>query len=254
MTKKIVMPYLLNLSFLKIPKVQLALALILIYLSSLKQYSILSSLSLVIYSLGFTIIFDLLFTFLKSKTFFLPLSALITGLIIALIIDPNAAWYQVAIICALSMGFKNFVRFEGRHIFNPAAIGLFLGGVIFNLGVSWWGASFQIIQTNFWPFLILLTPAFVSFYRMRRFGSILSFLLTYNILSSFKLIFDPTTIFFSLVMLPEPMTSPFNLKRQILYGAAIAVAVFALSFVPITLPDILIPALLFGNMLFFKFK
>lgn len=241
---------------LRIPKVQLAAALTLIYLSSLKQYPIATTLIILITSVGFAIFFDSLFTFLKSRAFFMPWSALVSGLIIALVIDPNALWYQVATICALSMAFKNFIRIDNRHIFNPAAIGLFLGGVVFNLGISWWGASFQVIQPDIWSiiaFLILLFPAYVSFFRMKRYGSILSFLITYALLSSFQILSDPTSLFFALVMLPEPMTSPYKLKKQIFYGAIVATVGLILSHIPI-FPDILIPALLLGNLLNFFFK
>lgn len=224
-------------SLLKIPKVQLALILLLINLKA--PY-------LAVICVVFTVFFDLVLTYLKSKTFFIPWSALVTGLIIALIISPNALWYQVAVICALAMAGKNFLRINNRHLFNPAALGLFLGGIFFNLDVSWWGVSAVV-------FLILLLPGYVSFYKMRRFGSILSFLVFYNLLSGFKLLLDPTTIFFALVMLPEPMTSPFDLKKQILYGAIVATAALVLSYFPI-FPDVLIPALLLGNVFNFSFK
>lgn len=224
-------------SLLKIPKVQLALMLLLINLKA--PY-------LAVICVVFTVFFDLVLTYLKSKTFFIPWSALVTGLIIALIISPNALWYQVAVICALAMAGKNFLRINNRHLFNPAALGLFLGGIFFNLNVSWWGVSGVV-------FLILLLPGYVSFYKMRRFGSILSFLVFYNLLSGFKILLDPTTIFFALVMLPEPMTSPFDLKKQILYGAIVATAALVLSYFPV-FPDVLIPALLLGNVFNLLFK
>lgn len=240
--------------FLKIPKVQLAITLTLIYLTTLKQFAISSSLLLLIIALGFTIFFDLAFTYFRKRVFFMPWAALVTGLIIALIIDPSALWYQIAIISALAMASKNFLRIGGKHIFNPAGAGLFLGGMIFNLPVSWWAASFQVLDpinlSHILIFLIILFPGIVSFYRMRRFGSILSFLIVYNLLSGFRILFDPTTIFFALVMLPEPMTSPFNMTKQIIYGVLVAVVSLILSHLSINLPDILIPALLLGNLLF----
>lgn len=225
-------------SLLKIPKVQLALILLLINLKA--PY-------LAVTCVVFTIFFDLVLTYLKSKTLFMPWAALVTGLIIALVINPNALWYQVAIICALAMASKNFLRIGGKHIFNPAAAGLFLGGVIFNLPISWWGVS------NLPFFFLLLLPAYVSVWRLRRFGSILSFLIVYNVLSGFKILFDPTTLFFALVMLPEPMTSPFDFKKQVFYGTIVAIAAVILSRFPI-FADVLIPALLLGNIFNFFFK
>lgn len=234
-------------SFLKIPKIQLALTLFVIYLSSLIGSNLKSSFYILSLCVGFAIFFDLLFTFLRRKTLFLPLSAIVTGLIIVLIIDPKALWYQIAAVCALAVGSKNFIRIGDRHIFNPAAAGLFLAGVIFNLNISWWGVS-----GNLFPFFIILLPGLVSFWRMRRFGSILSFLLIYSVFNP-ALLLDRTTIFFSLVMLPEPMTSPFNLKKQVFYGAIVAAITPILSHFPV-FPDILIPALLLGNLFNFFFK
>lgn len=228
-------------SILKVPKVQLALILLLLYLLAPQQ-------NLVVFfaSMGFTIFFDLLFTYIRKRTLFLPLSALVTGLIIALVVDPNASWYQLAFICALAQASKNFVRLSGKHVFNPAGAGLFLGAYIFNVPISWWGVSLL-------PVFILLLPGLVSILRMRRYGSILSFLIIYNIFSGFKILLDPTTIFFALVMLPEPMTSPFDLKKQIIYGSVVAVFSLVFSQVPL-FPDALIPALFLGNVFNFFFK
>lgn len=233
-------------AFLKIPKVQLALILLLIYLSALKQYPTLSNLYLAFICVGFTIFFDLLFTYIRRRVLFLPLSALVTGLIIALVVDPNALWYQLAFICAVAVAAKNFVRLSGKHIFNPAGAGLFLGAVIFNVPISWWGASLL-------PFYILLLPGLISALQLRRFGSVLSFLLIYSLSSTFSLLTDPTTIFFALVMLPEPMTSPFDLKKQVFYGVIVAAFTLVFSQLPI-FPDALIPALLLGNVFNFFFK
>lgn len=264
-------------SFLRIPKIQLILTLILIYLTVFWLHPVARSLYLLITSLGCVILFDLLFTFIRRRMLFGPIAAIATGLIIALIIDPNANWYQIAVVSGIAMGTKNFIRVSNRHIFNPAAIGLFVGGIIFSQYVSWWGVSFQSITRvtiqNLVLFLILLSPAVVSAYRMRRIYSIAAFILTYTVFSqifTFTLslssvisrVFDPSVLFFSLVMLPEPMTSPINPKRQILYGVAVASITQLIAYPPLSgyltaqglLPDLFIPALLLGNLLFFKLK
>ena len=160
------------------------------------------------------------------------------------------------------MGTKNFLRISNHHLFNPAAIGLVIGGILLHRDVSWWGVSFQTLipfgikHTLF--FLILLLPSLVSSYRMRRHGSILSFLITYTMLLLFlnhfnfallrTTLLDPTVIFFSIVMLPEPMTSPKQLRKQIPYG--IFVALMAIVVSSSFLPDGLLPFLLVGNIVF----
>ena len=280
-------------SFLRIPKIQLALTLILIYLTVFKFYPVVQSLFVLIVSLGSVILFDLVFTLIRRRTLFIgganslliggaknlfiPYAAIVTGLIIALIIDPEAKWYQIAVVSGIAMGAKNFIRVSDRHIFNPAAIGLFVGGIIFSQYVAWWGVSFQSIRQvtllNLVLFLILLSPAVVSAYRMRRIYSIITFILTYTVFShifTFTLsiqsiinrMFDPTVLFFSLVMLPEPMTSPVTPKRQVLYGIIVALIVQLIAYPSISssltdrglLPDLFILALLLGNLLFFKFR
>lgn len=250
--------------FLSIPKVQVSLLLFLIYVSALINNPSVDKIYLLLASLSFCILSDLLFTYIRKRKLFIPFASITTGLIIALIANTGANWFQLAIICAVAMTSKNFIRISNRHIFNPAGFGLFFGGLIFNLPVSWWGVSFQSFQFSvfslqqLWPFLILISPALVSAYRMKRFVSILSFALTYGLTSQTLTVFtDPTMLFFSFVMLPEPMTSPADYKRQAMYGVVVGVLSYLMSannFIAELLPDVLIPALLLGNLIFFKFR
>lgn len=260
---------------LRIPKVQLAILLFFIFLSTQTKYSIATSAYLLLASVGFSIAFDLLFAFLRKRRLFMPYAAIVTGLIISLIVAPDVTWYQIATTSAVAMGAKNFLRVSGRHIFNPAAIGLFIGGIVFKQYITWWGVSFQNIThltlSNAFLFLILLLPIFVSGYRMGRLYVILTFVVAYTVFShvftfTFSLssfitrLADPTIVFFATVMLPEPMTSPMNPERQVLFGLTVAVITQALSFPAVVnslgavglLPDLFIPALLLGNLLFFK--
>src|SRR3989344_7670528 len=175
------MPY-----FLRIPKVQLILSLFIIFLTTMIYYPAKDSLILLSISLLSVIFFDLLFTRLRKNESFMPWAAIATGLIITLIIDPKAEWYQIMITCGIAMGIKNFVRFSERHIFNPAESGLLVAGLLFNQYVSWWGVSFQNITANFSLrtlvlFFILLLPFLISGYRMRRYKAILTFIVTYTI-------------------------------------------------------------------------
>lgn len=262
---------------LRLPKFQLTLTLILIFLTTFKAFPVSQTLSLLVTSLISCVLFDLLFVFLRKRTAFVPYAAIATSLIIALIIDPDAKWYQIALVSAVAMATKNFIRISDRHIFNPAAAGLFIGGVIFGQYVSWWGVSFQNLREfsllSILTFIILLSPILVSGYRMRRITAIVTFLVFYTAIShifTFDLslssvinrLTDPTILFFALVMLPEPMTSPLNPKRQLLYGLSVASVAQLLAYPPLSstltekglLPGILILALLFGNLIFFKFK
>ncbi len=213
--------------------------------------------------------FDFLFWKIRKIPPFMPSAALVTGLIIACLLTPNSAWYVTILTAAVAMAFKNFLRVGGRHIFNPASIGLFVTGILFQQPVSWWAASFQAFSLDIKSlifFIILLGPGLVSAYTMKRYRIILSFLLVYGLILLFrsgfninpdtlKLAFlDPTVLFFSLVMLPEPRTSPNQFKWQIIFGVSVAVLAFLVPFLNtgsfILIPDPLIAALLIGNLIF----
>jgi Na+-translocating ferredoxin:NAD+ oxidoreductase RnfD subunit len=217
---------------------------------------------------------DLLFVRLRGVKPFFPSGSLVTGSIIGLLTSPDLSWYVPIVIGIIAMFSKNFIRFSNRHIFNPAGFGLLVGAIIFGYNISWWAVSFQKFSIfNFQfsiPFLILLSPALVSIFRMKRYRIVLSFLIAYALLNQFlnlkssilNLITDPTILFFSLVMLPEPMTTPNNHKRQVIFG--IFVALFSIfSSYPISnfkfqisnlSVDPLIFALLLGNLVFLRFR
>lgn len=250
---------------LRLPKVQLTLILFTLILATLFKNPVVLTVRLFFLTLFFTVSCDLLFIIFKKIKVFFPYSAIVTGLILILTINPATPWYGILIISALAMASKNFIRFKNKHIFNPAAFGLVVGSVLFKNNVSWWGVSVPSLL-----FFVLMFFAFlISGLRMRRLWSILSFLLTYavvysfvnlRVLNIFTAIFDPTVIFFAVVMLPEPMTTPALLKKQILFGVSMACFILLLPLVPafqhiISLniwPDGLLPYLLLGNLVFFR--
>lgn len=215
---------------------------------------------------------DLLFVRLRGVKPFFPSGSLVTGSIIGLLTSPNLDWYIPIVIGIIAMFSKNFIRFSNRHIFNPAGFGLLIGALIFDHNVSWWAVSWQqffpqsgISLRETIPFLILLSPALVSILRMKRYRITLSFLIAYALINiNLNSFLDPTVLFFSIVMLPEPMTSPNRHNRQILFGIFVAlISIVASS--PISSAkladqisnlslDPLIFSLLLGNLVFLKFR
>lgn len=258
---------------LHIPKVQLTITLLLIFITSLLHAQSLTPLIALIAILFATIGSDLVFAKIRRLPLFLPSAAVVSALIISLLTSPNLPFYEPMLIGVIAMLFKNFLRVSSRHVFNPVAIGLLIGAFLFGHNISWWGVSFQQFSINNFQltiyFLILLSPALVSIYRMRRHKIILAFLLSYALLnailhSTFNIlpsITDPTILFFSLVMLPEPMTSPNRPNRQILFGIFAAVISLTVS-LPIvssissilSYNDPFIASLIIANAVFFKLR
>lgn len=228
----------------------MAIFLFLIFLSAFWYSPSASKLLTLTLALSSTVISDFMFTKLRRIPPFLLSAGIVSGLIIALLTDPSLPWYIPVLAGVLAMFSKNFLRFSRRHIFNPAGFGLILTAFIFQTGVSWWAVSFQTFPQNLIFFLILLTPAFVSIKKMRRHLTIFSFLIAYGII--FKNFFlDPTVLFFTLVMLPEPMTTPYIKKYQVIFGVFVSIISFLIS--SFFAGDPLITALLLGNIIFFKF-
>ena len=254
----------------------MSFALIAIYLSAFGQLPFEQYIYVLAIALSSTILSDLVISYVRKRKLFIPHAAVVTGMILILLVDPTLAWYKIVAIAFIAMAIKNFIRINNKHIFNPAASGLLMGGLIFGVNASWWGTSFQYssnftIQTLI-LYVILLLPLYISAYRMRRYYSILSFLISYIVLITISLgnfalntlsftLFNPTIIFFSLVMLPEPLTSPSDKHKQILYGVTVSVLTFLLGsrfLVDLGIVqglasiDVFIMSLLIANLIFFK--
>lgn len=246
---------------IKDPRVQLSITLFLIFLSAIFFYHKFDYLKLLVIAVGSVIFFDLIFVKLRRIELFAPISALTTGFIIALLISPTVSAYEVLIASFFAMLSKNFIRGSNRHIFNPAGFGLIFSSIIFKHPVSWWAVSFQSLISPVY-FVVLLTPLLVSMIRLKRFMVTLPFLITYPIFlqminnksSIINNILDPTVLFFALVMLPEPMTSPNKTTRQILYAVLVALVSISLShFLKITYDPLLL-GLLTGNIILYRIK
>lgn len=240
-------------SIFKAPKIQMAVALIAIFFTSLLHVGKINLLFLLFFSTAATIGSDFFFLKLRGKPLFFPSAAIVSAIIIVLVVPPNSPWNQVFLFGFLAMLSKNFLRVTEHHIFNPAAFGLLVGGIILRQSISWWGVSWQQLTSSPLAFIILLTPLLMSSLRMRRYFIQLSFLGFFAIFPVFGqakgLLLDPTLLFFAAVMLPEPMTTPVRPISQLAFGITVALLSMINFF-----PDPLLIALLVGNLLFFKLR
>lgn len=260
--------------FLRVPKNLIIVALSLLLITAAPKLGILQTTTLTLLCLGSNVAADLLFTYLRRRSFFIPLSGIITGLILTLIIDTSATWYQMVLVGTAAMAIKNFVRPWGKHIFNPAASGLAVGWIFFGIQPSWWAPSPYDPTNTFSPanlliFLPILLIGYVSLLRYRRYFSVVSYGLIYFLLlfgtqiatsvaTAVSAMLNLGTLFYALLMLVEPMTSPVKKNRQLLYGTAVAGLTIALIHMQRTggfsFFDVTLTALLLGNLLFFRFR
>jgi len=261
--------------YIRIPKVQLTICLLLIYLTNLFFNFSLQTLLLIIIVPIVGMVSDLIFTKLKKKKFFIPSAAMTTSMIVVLLTGPQTPIYFPIFAVILAMASKVFIR-PGRHIFNPASFGLIISSFLLAIPVAWWGPGNIVALSGKLPplFLILLLPLLISGLRMKRYYTILvtfvSFILSSLLLFTVtktpisqelivNLLTDPTLIFFALVMAPEPMTTPYSVKNQILFGLFVGMfAVFSSRFIYeisfLKTLDPLVLSLLIGNVIFFRRK
>ncbi len=175
----------------------------------------------------------------------------ITALILTLIIGPVPLFQNFGFLTlagAAAMASKYLLVIKRRHIFNPAAFGVLATALVLGQGASWWvGNKFLV------PFVIL--GGLIMLRKIHRFHLLFSFLIPYLAVSTLLgtplknlLLFSPL-LFFSLVMLPEPLTAPQEKNLRVAYGIFIAFAlVFFQKFFP-SLPYSLELSLLGGNLL-----
>lgn len=178
------------------------------------------------------------FDFIELKRFQKPLTPFITGLIIGLVAQFGQQPLILFAIGAFSMLIKFIVKFEGRHIFNPAAGGLFIGSLLLSSYPSWWVGG-----TNAWVFLIWIP---ILLYKMRRWTPMVGFLLPVVSTGGISVLTSASALFFISVMLIEPKTSPATIKLGLIYGVVVAIGYLIIGrFLQF---DPLVPSLLIGNL------
>ncbi len=169
-------------------------------------------------------------------------SQFITGLILALIIGPLPLLpnlFFLTITPIIAMASKYLIAINKQHIFNPAALAVVLAAVLFHNGASWWIGSLPMS-----PFIIL--GGIIMLRKIHRFNLTMGFFLTYFLfiiitnLQSFlsfqsaiaivtNVFLISPILFFSIVMLTEPLTSPADKNLRTYYGIFIALVFIMLQ-------------------------
>lgn len=169
---------------------------------------------------------------LFARTFGAPVnsdSAIITGLILALIVGPvmtTADTVFLAWAAVLAMASKYILAVHHLHLFNPAAIALVITGLFANQTASWWVGTASMT-----PFVIVGGVLLVR--KIRR-GDVVWFFLWTQLSVSLawsalngvgidraisQAVWNSPAWFLAFVMLTEPITMPPTRALQIGYGA-----------------------------------
>lgn len=176
-------------------------------------------------------------------------SALITALILSLVVGPFNLFRGfgfLTFLALVAMGSKYFLAPKKRHIFNPAAVAIVITAVAGGPGASWWVGNLPLV-----PFVIL--GGILVLAKIKRFALALTFFAFYFLLGGnnavITFLYSPM-IFFTTIMLIEPLTSPVETRKQLSYAVLVAISIFVYQKVLRT-PYTLELALLTGNVFFY---
>lgn len=246
---------------------RLTLYVLIAYVAIGGLYSIFGILPFNIFGYLFSLIFIISVSWVANtvfaKVFEAPTnleSVYITALILFLIIKPLGNIHDIIFLgwaATLAMAGKYILAINKKHIFNPAALAVFLTAIGIGASANWWIGSKSLL-----PFVAI--GGFLIVRKIKRSDLIFGFfavsLATIAAFAIFKgssiittlqkTIFDSPLVFFATIMLTEPLTTPPTKILQAMYGA-----LTGFLFVPYihiggfyTTPEI---ALLIGNAVSF---
>ncbi len=178
-------------------------------------------------------VLDMLFAFVLLRQVLVPISAYITGLSIAILLE-SYDWRVFAIASAWGIASKYLLRAGDRHFFNPSNFGI-VAALVLMQGVatvapgSQWGGDYRVA-------FLILALGMMMMRRLKRLDLAFAWLGGYVVMSLLRvalgqggLIFalGPLTgaefALFTFSMLPDPKTSPPTSRGRIAWGLTIAV-------------------------------
>ena len=180
---------------------------------------------------------DMLFSWFIRKQILFPLSALITGLGLSILVNTShSLWLPlIPVFCAIAS--KYLLIINSKHIYNPALFGLVIGSIIsgglINPSPAYqWGGYGAIAA-------FITTAALMLFvFNVKKQILIISFLVFYGLNVAIRawltrwhippetiilgVVTSPAFYLFTFFMLTDPATSPKSQRGQVLAGFCIA--------------------------------
>jgi Na+-translocating ferredoxin:NAD+ oxidoreductase RnfD subunit len=175
------------------------------------------------------VLVDSLILYLKTKSLQITESSIITGMIIGYVLSADEAWWKFVFAVAIAILAKHVIRFQKKHIFNPAAFGVLLTLVFFGAQTQWKG-------TYLWYILLPFGLYFAR--KVRKLEIILGYavvsLLLFGIQAALRHfpfwgVFGYFSYLYIFVMVIEPKTTPITSAAKYIFGAGTAALIFILT-------------------------
>ncbi len=186
---------------------------------------------------AFGAIFELMLWHFQKRPLAVPLSAIVTSTIISIVLTPSFATIHFSLAAlAIALLSKHFIKIGFSHVFNPANFGALVITAVNGMLQSWWATGNPLLSAALGIIVVWRINAWfitIPFLATTLLLNLASMLFTGGGLNTALLIGSVTAgtvLFFSTIMLVEPMTTPTNNKSKAAFGIIAALASFALSF------------------------
>ncbi len=181
-------------------------------------------------------------------------SYLITALILSLILAPAKTTHDfsfLAVAAIVAITSKYVITLYNSHLFNPAAAGAFVVGEVFHKYPAWW------VGTKFMSIIVVLGGVLIL-RKMKRFTMVGAFLAVYilyliygtgsggNLHYIWSSLISTQVLFFAIIMLTEPLTSPTTQDKYLPYAVLVGL-LYSITRLGISPEE----ALLIGNLFTF---
>lgn len=184
-------------------------------------------------------IVDLVILRLRKGGWEYPSGAVLTAMIVAMVMraqEPMIVPVVTSVVAVLS---KYVLRTRQANVFNPAALALVLMSYLLPHGQSWWGALPEV--SPLWLRAVLLGGGLYLTSRVNKLPLVLSFLGAYfslfaataflgearQVAEIFRSPDIDAVLFFTLIILTDPPTSPSRYQGQWVFGIIAATASYA---------------------------
>jgi Na+-translocating ferredoxin:NAD+ oxidoreductase RnfD subunit len=184
-------------------------------------------------------ILDLFILKVREGVWRFPSGAVLTAMIVTMVVNAHEHWYVPATLSVVAVLSKYLIRTRTANVFNPAAFALVSGMYVLPTAQSWWGALPEVSPVGLRMALVIGGIYIAD--RVNKMPLVLSFLGAYFVLFTgtaflgdarriaeiFRSPDVEAVLYFSLIILTDPPTSPAKYKDQWICGIIVAAASYA---------------------------
>lgn len=184
-------------------------------------------------------IVDLIILRWRNGAWEYPSGAVLTAMIVCMVMRAQEPWLVPVATSVVAVLSKYLIRTRQANVFNPAALALVLMVYLMPHGQSWWGALPEV--SPLWLRAVLLLGGLYLTSRVNKLPLVLTFLAAYfclftataflgdarHVAEIFRSPDIDAALYFTLIILTDPPTSPPKYHGQWIFGVIAAVASYA---------------------------